>query len=67
MAVRPALVVGDEPTAELDSVAADSVLDGIRLLCDGGTAFVVASHDPKVIERADHLLLLDHGRTAESW
>jgi putative ABC transport system ATP-binding protein len=67
MAVRPALVVGDEPTAELDSVAADSVLDGIRLLCDQGTAFVVASHDPTVIERADHLLRLDHGRMAESW
>jgi ABC-type lipoprotein export system ATPase subunit len=67
MVVRPALVVGDEPTAELDSVAAAAVLDGIRLLCRQGTAFVVASHDPTVIERADHLMRLDHGRVIESW
>jgi ABC-type lipoprotein export system ATPase subunit len=67
MVVRPALVVGDEPTAELDSVAAAAVLDGIRVLCEQGTAFVVASHDPTVIERADHLLRLDHGRVIESW
>lgn len=67
LAVQPALVVADEPTAELDSVAAASVLDAIRVLCDNGTAFVIASHDPTVIERADVLLRLDHGRTVESW
>ncbi|MCW2495554.1 ATP-binding cassette domain-containing protein [Jatrophihabitans sp.] len=63
----PLLVVGDEPTAELDSVAADRVLDSVQLLCSTGTAFVIASHDPRVIERADHLLRLEHGRTVESW
>jgi putative ABC transport system ATP-binding protein len=63
----PALVVADEPTAELDSHAADQVLDGVRVLCDEGTAFVIASHDDKVIERADHVLRLDHGRMVESW
>lgn len=63
----PAIVVADEPTAELDSAAAEQVLDGVRVLCDTGVAFVIASHDPRLIERADHLLLLDHGRTAESW
>ncbi|HJQ41488.1 MAG TPA: ATP-binding cassette domain-containing protein [Jatrophihabitantaceae bacterium] len=67
LVARPALVVADEPTAELDSVAADSVLDGVRVLCDAGTAFVIASHDPTVIDRADALLRLDHGRTVESW
>jgi ABC-type lipoprotein export system ATPase subunit len=67
MVVRPALVVADEPTAELDSVAADAVLRGVRVLCEQGTAFVVASHDPTVIERADHLLRLDHGAVTESW
>jgi putative ABC transport system ATP-binding protein len=64
---RPALVVADEPTAEVDSVAADRILDGVRVLCDEGTAFVIASHDPRVIERADHVLRLDHGRVVESW
>ena len=63
----PAVIVADEPTAELDSVAAEQVLDGIQVSCRRGAAFVVASHDPRVIERADHLLVLDHGVTAESW
>lgn len=67
MVGRPAVVVADEPTAELDSAAADQVLDGVGTACDVGAAFVVASHDPRVIERADHLLMLDHGRTAQSW
>jgi len=64
---EPALVVADEPTAELDSVSADAMLDAISLLCTEGAAFVVASHDTRVIERADHLLRLEYGRTAESW
>lgn len=63
----PALVVADEPTAELDSAAAEQVLDGVRLLAARGAAFVVASHDPRVIDRADHLLRLERGRTVESW
>ncbi|HEY7010102.1 MAG TPA: ATP-binding cassette domain-containing protein [Jatrophihabitantaceae bacterium] len=63
----PAVVVADEPTAELDSAAAVHVLDGVRVSCERGAAFVIASHDPRVIERADHLLMLDHGRVAQSW
>lgn len=67
MAGGPPLVIGDEPTAELDSVAVAQVLDGLRVLCDTGAAAVIASHDPRVIERADHVLRLEHGRTVESW
>jgi ABC-type lipoprotein export system ATPase subunit len=63
----PAVVVADEPTAELDSTSADRVLDGIKTLCDLGASFAVASHDPRVIERADHLLRLQHGSITESW
>ncbi|MGI8678911.1 MAG: ABC transporter ATP-binding protein [Jatrophihabitans sp.] len=63
----PTLVVADEPTAELDSVSADRVLDGIGALCRTGASFVLASHDPRVIDRADHLLRLEHGRTVETW
>jgi ABC-type lipoprotein export system ATPase subunit len=39
----------------------------VRVSCNRGAAFVIASHDPRVIERADHLLMLDHGRVAQSW
>jgi ABC-type lipoprotein export system ATPase subunit len=67
MVGSPPFVVADEPTAELDSVAVEQVLDGFGVLSDTGAAIAIASHDPRVIARADHVLGLDHGRTVESW
>lgn len=32
-----------------------------------GVAFVLSSHDPRVVERTDHLLRLERGRQVESW
>lgn len=62
----PALVVADEPTAELDSASADAVLAALAYLCQAGAGVVVASHDPRVLERADSLLELDHGHVVRS-
>ncbi|MGH3262310.1 MAG: ATP-binding cassette domain-containing protein, partial [Trebonia sp.] len=67
MVAGPPFVVADEPTAELDSVAVDQVLDGFGVLSDTGAAIAVASHDQRVIARADHVLRLEHGVTVESW
>jgi putative ABC transport system ATP-binding protein len=67
MVASPPLVVADEPTAELDSVAVEQVLDSVGVLCNSGAGFVIASHDPRVIDRADHLLRLEHGQVVESW
>jgi putative ABC transport system ATP-binding protein len=64
---RPAIVVADEPTAELDSASADRVLDAVHDLRAEGVAFIVSSHDPRVVDAADHLLRLEHGRVVESW
>ena len=64
---RPAIVVADEPTAELDSASADRVLEAVHDLRDEGVAFLLSSHDPRVVESADHLLRLEHGRVVESW
>jgi putative ABC transport system ATP-binding protein len=63
----PAVVVADEPTAELDTASADRVLDAMHDLRADGVAFVVASHDPRVMAAADHLLRLEHGQVVESW
>jgi putative ABC transport system ATP-binding protein len=64
---RPTIVVADEPTAELDSGSADRVLAAVHDLRNEGVAFLLASHDPRVVESADHLLRLEHGRVVESW
>jgi ABC-type lipoprotein export system ATPase subunit len=54
-------IVADEPTAELDTASARDVLDTIRRLVDAGVTFVLATHDPAVMRRADEALELEHG------
>jgi putative ABC transport system ATP-binding protein/macrolide transport system ATP-binding/permease protein len=58
----PALVVADEPTAELDTAAAQRVLAAMEDLAGAGVGFVISSHDPRVSEIADGFIRLDHGR-----
>ncbi len=62
---EPALVLADEPTANLDSVSSDSLLDVMeRLNQEHGTTFVFSTHDPRVMERARRLVRLVDGRIA---
>jgi putative ABC transport system ATP-binding protein/macrolide transport system ATP-binding/permease protein len=58
----PALVVADEPTAELDTSAAERVLAAMEDLATAGVGFVLSSHDPRVSAIADGFVRLDHGR-----
>jgi putative ABC transport system ATP-binding protein len=62
---EPALVLADEPTANLDSAASDSLLDLMEELNrELGTTFVFATHDPRVMERARRLIRLVDGAIA---
>jgi putative ABC transport system ATP-binding protein/macrolide transport system ATP-binding/permease protein len=61
----PALVVADEPTAELDTAAAERVLSAMEDLASAGVGFVLSSHDPRVMAIADGFVRLDHGRLVE--
>ena len=56
------IVVSDEPTAELDRDSAHRLLDAIRTHAAAGTAFILATHDPEVVEAADRVLRLERGR-----
>jgi putative ABC transport system ATP-binding protein len=58
----PDLVVADEPTAELDGRSAERVLAAISELAGSGVAFVLSSHDPRVMAVADGFVQLRHGR-----
>jgi putative ABC transport system ATP-binding protein len=56
-------VIADEPTASLDSVTADQVLDLMRERGQAeGAAFVIASHDDRLTRRADRIVHLLDGR-----
>jgi ABC-type lipoprotein export system ATPase subunit len=57
-----AVVVADEPTAELDSDSGRLVMEGVRTLVAAGVTFVVATHDGAVRRLADEVIELDHGR-----
>jgi putative ABC transport system ATP-binding protein len=60
----PAVVVADEPTAELDSTSADLLLAQMRELADRGVGIVLSTHDPRVVAAAERVLTLHHGAVA---
>ncbi len=62
---RPALVLADEPTANLDSHTGAALLDVMQQLnAQLGTTFVFSTHDPRVVERAHRLIDLQDGKVA---
>ena len=63
LAQRPALLLCDEPTGQLDSDTGARVLDLIDVLHGRfGFALVIATHDPAVAARASRVVTLDDGR-----
>jgi putative ABC transport system ATP-binding protein len=60
---EPALVLADEPTANLDSTTSAALLDVMeRLNREHGTTFVFSTHDPRVMQRARRLINLVDGQ-----
>ncbi|SUZ82169.1 uncharacterized protein METZ01_LOCUS35023, partial [marine metagenome] len=60
---NPALILADEPTANLDSKASADLLDVMeRLNQDHGTTFLFSTHDPRVMERSRRLITLVDGQ-----
>lgn len=60
----PALVVADEPTAELDSEAGERLMRAVLDLRDQGTSLVVSSHDAVVTGAVDGIVRLHDGEVA---
>ena len=65
---EPALVLADEPTGNLDSVAGAAVVDLLRDMNAGGTAVVIITHNqeiaaalPRCIEMRDGRVVGDRG------
>jgi len=62
LALRPAVVLADEPSGNLDPANADRLHEVLGSLRDGfGTALVVATHNRALAERADRILRLEEG------
>ncbi len=59
---RPALVLADEPTANLDSKTGGALLDLMQSLnAEHGVTFLFSSHDPAVLSRARRVVRLQDG------
>ncbi len=61
----PAVVLLDEPTSALDAGAERELIPVIDRLCRGRTTLLI-SHRMPLLERAEHVLLLDQGRLVAS-
>ena len=63
IASKPAVVLADEPTANLDSETSAALLDLMAELNEEhGVTFLFSTHDPLVMERAHRVVRLDSGQ-----
>lgn len=65
---RPALLLADEPTGNLDETNEEIVLDLFNQLHQDGTTLMVVTHDALVAEQGQREIRLDHGKVVkETW
>jgi len=63
LASRPKFVLADEPTANLDSKSAESLLDIMeKLNRDEEMTFIFSTHDVRVMKRARRVITLEDGK-----
>ena len=66
LANNPPLVVGDEPTGNLDRMSANNVFDLFRSLADRGTTVIMVTHDRELVKSVPKVLELVDGTIGET-
>jgi putative ABC transport system ATP-binding protein len=66
IAGRPAIVLADEPTGNLDSKSGESVMQMLTELHADGSTVCIASHDPRWIAQAERHVYLFDGQVVET-
>jgi putative ABC transport system ATP-binding protein len=64
LALKPALLLADEPTAHQDAAWRERTLDILERAAADGTTLLVATHEPAIAERATHLWQMTAGHLA---
>lgn len=61
----PQILLGDEPTGNLDEENEGIVVDIFRRLHDEGVTIIIVTHDPEVGDVAQRKIILEHGRIVD--
>lgn len=61
LANEPALLIGDEPTGNLDRMSAGNVFDFFREIAAEGTTVMIVTHDRELVQNVPHVLELVDG------
>jgi putative ABC transport system ATP-binding protein len=68
LVTKPAIVLADEPTANLDSATGHQILELMKKMNDEfKTTFIFSTHDPKIVDIADHIIRLRDGEITENY
>jgi putative ABC transport system ATP-binding protein len=68
LATKPEIVLADEPTANLDSVTSEAIITLMKKINrDLGTTFIFSTHDPSIVDVADHIIRLRDGLITENF
>jgi putative ABC transport system ATP-binding protein len=63
LAMRPTIMLADEPTANLDLHTGEEIIHILRDLCDHHSVTVItATHDHKMLDKSDRILWIKDGR-----
>ena len=66
LANQPALIVGDEPTGNLDRMSAQNVFNAFKDLADSGSTVIIVTHDRELVQGIPRILELNDGAIGET-
>lgn len=68
LATKPSIVMADEPTANLDSVTSQAIIDLMKKMNrEFETTFIFSTHDQDIVDIADHVIKLQDGLVTEDY
>jgi putative ABC transport system ATP-binding protein len=67
LVTRPRIVLADEPTANLDSKTGEQIISLMKKINrEIATTFIFSTHDPTIVQEADHVIRLHDGEVVEN-
>ncbi|WP_319559805.1 ABC transporter ATP-binding protein [Marispirochaeta sp.] len=66
LVTKPSIVLADEPTANLDSKTGTAIIELMKSInAELSTTFIFSTHDPTIVNIADHVIRLHDGEVTE--